>query len=91
LTPAEQLVVIDEDACFDDQPAGCPYGSGCKPMAAQDMGYPDARGLADADIAYLEDVFIEQVFPVLSPAIDPHTCSCFCLTKVLRSRSNLNA
>ena len=72
LTPAEQLVVIDSDAralmtrqqvVFDDLQ---------KLMAEHDIHILTRDALSDADIAYLEDVFIERVFPVLSPlAIDP--------------------
>jgi polyphosphate kinase len=72
LTPAEQLVLIDADAR--------------KLMARQqtvfttlqaEMGTQNIRLLTRADLTkdevnYLEDVFLEQVFPVLSPlAIDP--------------------
>ena len=71
-TPAEQLVVIDEDArrlmarqqeVFVDLQAA---------MAAEDIHILRRGDLSKDDIAYLEDVFLEQVFPVLSPlAIDP--------------------
>ena len=72
LTPAEQLVLINEDAR--------------KLMASQQRVLADLRhqmeaegisilardDLDDADLIHLEDVFLNQVFPVLSPlAIDP--------------------
>ena len=72
LTPAEQLVLINEDAR--------------KLMASQQRVLADLRTRMEAegisilsrddldaeDLTYLEDVFLNQVFPVLSPlAIDP--------------------
>ena len=71
-TPAEQLALIDADAR--------------RLVARQQTVFTDLRAemtehgihllrqdqLSDDDIAYLEDVFLTQVFPVLSPlAIDP--------------------
>ena len=71
-TPAEQLVVIDQDArrlmarqqeVFTDLQ--------CL-MAAEDIHILTGDDVTKADLKYLEDVFLEQVFPVLSPlAIDP--------------------
>jgi polyphosphate kinase len=72
LTPAEQLVLINEDAR--------------KLMASQQRVLADLRTKMEAegisilsrdsldadDLTFLEDVFLNQVFPVLSPlAIDP--------------------
>ncbi len=71
-TPAEQLVVIDQDArklmarqqrVFVDLQAA---------MAGENIHILSQDQLSPEDIAYLDDVFIDQVFPVLSPlAIDP--------------------
>ncbi len=72
LTPAEQLVVIDRDARALMTRQQEVFTDLQKLMADQDIHILDRSALSDADIAYLEDVFIEQVFPVLSPlAIDP--------------------
>jgi len=72
LTPAEQLVVIDTDARALMTRQQTVYTELQKEMAAQDIHILDRAALSDDDITYLEDVFIEQVFPVLSPlAIDP--------------------
>jgi polyphosphate kinase len=72
LTPAEQLVMIDSDArgLMDRQQTV--FISLQAEMAAQDIHLLTRDDLSKEDVAYLEDVFIEQVFPVLSPlAIDP--------------------
>ena len=72
LTPAEQLVVIDRDARALMTRQQEVFTDLQELMADQDIHILDRSALSDADIAYLEDVFIEQVFPVLSPlAIDP--------------------
>jgi polyphosphate kinase len=72
LTPAEQLVVIDEDARALMTRQQTVFTQLQAEMAAQNIHILTRADLSDADIAYLEDVFIEQVFPVLSPlAIDP--------------------
>ncbi|MCK0096326.1 RNA degradosome polyphosphate kinase [Yoonia sp. F2084L] len=72
LTPAEQLVVIDHDARALMTRQQTVFTELQAEMAAQDIHILDRKSLSKADIDYLEDVFIEQVFPVLSPlAIDP--------------------
>jgi len=72
LTPAEQLVVIDRDARALMTRQQTVFTELQTVMAAQDIHILDRAALSDEDVAYLEDVFIEQVFPVLSPlAIDP--------------------
>ncbi len=72
LTPAEQLVVIDRDARALMTRQQAVFTDLQKLMAEQDIHILDRAGLSNDDITYLEDVFIEQVFPVLSPlAIDP--------------------
>jgi polyphosphate kinase len=72
LTPAEQLIDIDRDARALMTRQQVVFTELQKLMAEQDIHILDRAALSDDDIAYLEDVFIEQVFPVLSPlAIDP--------------------
>jgi len=71
-TPAEQLVMIDQDArqlmarqqeVFTDLQTL---------MASENIHILTGQDLTGDDIRFLEDVFLEQVFPVLSPlAIDP--------------------
>ncbi len=72
LSPAEQLVLIDADARRLMSRQQDVYVALQTEMAEQDIHILTRDDLSAADIAYLEDVFIEQVFPVLSPlAIDP--------------------
>jgi polyphosphate kinase len=72
LTPAEQLLDIDRDARALMTRQQTVFTELQTLMAEQDIHILDRAALSDDDIAYLEDVFIEQVFPVLSPlAIDP--------------------
>ncbi|MEM8730859.1 MAG: RNA degradosome polyphosphate kinase [Pseudomonadota bacterium] len=72
LTPAEQLVLVDEDArkLMHRQQTVL---SGLKTlMEAERISILDRHALDQGDIAHLEGVFLNQVFPVLSPlAIDP--------------------
>ncbi|MDX8353715.1 RNA degradosome polyphosphate kinase [Cognatiyoonia sp. IB215182] len=71
-SPAEQLVVIDQDAraLMTRQQSVFELLQG--EMVKEDIHILHRSDLSKADITYLEDVFIEQVFPVLSPlAIDP--------------------
>jgi len=72
LTPAEQLVLINEDArklMASQQRVLADLRS---KMEAEGISIVSREGLSDPDLAYLEDVFLNQVFPVLSPlAIDP--------------------
>lgn len=72
LTPAEQLIIINEDAraLMDRQQTVLTdlreqmWEEGIKILQADDLD--------DDDKTYLDDVFLDQVFPVLSPlAIDP--------------------
>ncbi|PXW69100.1 polyphosphate kinase [Loktanella sp. PT4BL] len=72
LTPAEQLVDIDRDARALMTRQQTVFTELQKLMAEQDIHILDRAALSNDDINYLEDVFLEQVFPVLSPlAIDP--------------------
>ena len=72
LTPAEQLVVIDSDARNLMMRQQAVFVDLQTEMASQDIHILSQKDLSRDDIDFLEDVFIEQVFPVLSPlAIDP--------------------
>ncbi|MEL6683178.1 MAG: RNA degradosome polyphosphate kinase [Pseudomonadota bacterium] len=72
LTPAEQLVVIDQDARALMARQQAVFVVLQREMATEQIQLLNRTDLSEADIAYLEDIFIEQVFPVLSPlAIDP--------------------
>ncbi|WP_341368830.1 RNA degradosome polyphosphate kinase [Yoonia sp. BS5-3] len=71
-SPAEQLVLIDIDARALMARQQTVYSTLQSEMADQDIHLLTRDTLSDADIAHLEDVFLEKVFPVLSPlAIDP--------------------
>ncbi len=72
LTPAEQLVLIDEDARKLMAHQQTVLGALRTEMEAERITILDRHMLSEADLAYLEDVFLTRVFPVLSPlAIDP--------------------
>ncbi len=72
LTPAEQLVLIDEDARRLMAEQQRTLGELRDMMEAEGISVVSRANLTDADVAYLETTFLEQVFPVLSPlAIDP--------------------
>ncbi|WP_299150502.1 RNA degradosome polyphosphate kinase [uncultured Tateyamaria sp.] len=72
LTPAEQLVLINENArnlLMAQQRALVTLHDA---MEAHEISVLRRNELTDEDIAFLEDVFLSQVFAVLSPlAIDP--------------------
>ncbi|APZ51633.1 RNA degradosome polyphosphate kinase [Salipiger abyssi] len=72
LSPAEQLVLIDEDArrlMAHQQKVLLALET---EMAAAGIDIVPRDQLAPADLAHVEEVFLNQVFPVLSPlAIDP--------------------
>ena len=71
-TPAEQLVVIDLDARKLMMRQQAVFIDLSAAMAQEDIRILQREELSADDIDYLEDVFLEQVFPVLSPlAIDP--------------------
>ena len=71
-TPAEQLVVIDQDARKLMTRQQDVFNQLQEEMAAQDIHILTRDKLKKSDIAYLDDVFLDQVFPVLSPlAVDP--------------------
>ncbi|MGR3758013.1 MAG: RNA degradosome polyphosphate kinase [Tranquillimonas sp.] len=72
LTPAEQLKLINTDAraLMDRQQAV--YRELLDLMADKGIHVLDRRALTAEDRAHLEDVFLAQVFPILTPmAIDP--------------------
>ena len=72
LTPAEQLILINDDArkLLDTQQLT--YQQLRDEMMAQNIAILTAEDLSDADRDHLGDVFLNKVFPVLSPlAIDP--------------------
>jgi polyphosphate kinase len=72
LTPAEQLVLINDDARKLLKSQQETYEILRGEMEANDIEILDLERLTEADRAYLADVFLNQVFPVLSPlAIDP--------------------
>lgn len=71
-TPSEQLRLIDTDARALMQRQQMVFMALVEEMAAQGMHLLDRKSIQDSDKTYLSDVFLDQVFPVLSPlAIDP--------------------
>lgn len=72
LTPAEQLVLINENARrLLDAQQRC-FAALRTEMAAENITILDRATLTDPDLDYLSDVFLNKVFPVLSPlAVDP--------------------
>ncbi|MEX0280513.1 MAG: RNA degradosome polyphosphate kinase [Arenibacterium sp.] len=72
LSPAEQLVLIDAEARRLMQSQQTVLGALKEEMKAAGISILTSDQLDAADKTYLSDVFLEQVFPVLSPlAIDP--------------------
>lgn len=72
LTPTEQLVLINDEARTLLQAQQRVFGQLKTEMEAENIVFLDDSTINEADIAFLEDVFLNQVFPVLSPlAIDP--------------------
>ena len=72
LTPSEQLVLINEDARNLMMAQQRIFGVLRKEMEAEGIVLLDHDTIQDADREFLSDVFLNQVFPVLSPlAIDP--------------------
>ncbi len=72
LTPAEQLTLINDDARKLLQHQQLVLRSILKEMEEAGISLLAAGQLSKEDEAFLEDVFLHQVFPVLSPlAIDP--------------------
>jgi polyphosphate kinase len=72
LTPAEQLKLIDADARELMSRQQEVYRTLCLLLADERIAIMSRADVTEADQAHLEDVFLNQVFPVLSPlAIDP--------------------
>jgi polyphosphate kinase len=72
LSPAEQLVLINEDARKLMLTQQSTLVDLMSEMDAHNIMLERAADLDKADLSYLEDVFLNQVFAVLSPlAIDP--------------------
>ncbi|MGJ8604166.1 MAG: RNA degradosome polyphosphate kinase [Marivita sp.] len=72
LTPAEQLVLINEDARKLMAAQQRVLANLRHQMEAEGISILTRDGLTDADLVHLEGEFLNQVFPVLSPlAIDP--------------------
>ncbi|MGC3936265.1 RNA degradosome polyphosphate kinase [Roseobacter sp. EG26] len=72
LSPAEQLALIDENARRLMVTQQRVLVTLLKEMEAENISVLRRDDLTDADKTYLEDVFLTQVFAVLSPlAIDP--------------------
>ncbi|MGR3505419.1 MAG: RNA degradosome polyphosphate kinase [Paracoccaceae bacterium] len=72
LTPAEQLVLINDDARQLMQRQQSVFDALRREMEAEQISLLDRSNLSDSDKAELEGIFLNKVFPVLSPlAIDP--------------------
>lgn len=72
LTPAEQLVVINDDARRLMQHQQAVFETLREEMATQGITLETGATLSDQDLAFCREAFLSQVFPVLSPlAIDP--------------------
>ncbi|NNE52410.1 MAG: RNA degradosome polyphosphate kinase [Sulfitobacter sp.] len=72
LTPAEQLVLINEDARALMTTQQRVLVELMAEMDSENIMLERATDLTEADLDYLKDVFLTQVFAVLSPlAIDP--------------------
>ncbi|MFD1160028.1 RNA degradosome polyphosphate kinase [Roseovarius aestuarii] len=72
LTPAEQLVLINEDARKLLQTQQSTYENLRRELEAERITILDSSDVGDEDREMLADVFLNKVFPVLSPlAIDP--------------------
>jgi polyphosphate kinase len=72
LTPAEQLVLINEDARHLMQRQQSVFDELRRQMELERITILDRNTLSEEDRAALETIFLNNVFPVLSPlAIDP--------------------
>ncbi len=72
LTPAEQLVLINDDARKLLESQQDTYETLRREMEDENISILDNEGLTAEDRTHLADVFMHNVFPVLSPlAIDP--------------------
>ncbi|GAA6207964.1 RNA degradosome polyphosphate kinase [Cognatishimia sp. WU-CL00825] len=72
LTPAEQLVLINQDARNLMQRQQRTFGTLRSEMEQENIILLDHKSVTPEDKIFLADVFLNNVFPVLSPlAIDP--------------------
>ena len=72
LTPAEQLALIDTDARKLMNHQQVVWDALKAEMEAAGISLVTHQGLSEAEQTYLQDVFLNAVFPVLSPlAVDP--------------------
>ncbi|WP_147125603.1 RNA degradosome polyphosphate kinase [Shimia ponticola] len=72
LSPAEQLVLIDENARRLMARQNEALSALRAEMEKEGLHILDRKGVQKDDLAWLRDTFLRQVFPVLSPlAIDP--------------------
>lgn len=72
LTPPEQLSLIDQDARALLARQQTVFETLRQEMETENITILSRKDLSDADRTYLGDVFLNKVFPVLSPlAIDP--------------------
>jgi len=72
LLPQEQLVLINANARQLMERQQAALGALCVEMDKAGINILGRDQLTDDDLAFLQDYFLEQVFPVLSPlAIDP--------------------
>ncbi|MYM56532.1 RNA degradosome polyphosphate kinase [Thalassovita mangrovi] len=72
LSPAEQLVLINEDARNLMQEQQRIFGDLRKELAGENIFILDRNDVPEDDKPYLLDIFLNKVFPVLSPlAVDP--------------------
>lgn len=72
LTPAEQLILIDEDARKLLGRQQEVFRALNKELGEQKIHILNRDNLTPEDLTYLEDAFLNNVFPVLSPlAVDP--------------------
>ena len=92
-TPAEQLVLIDAEARRLMMAQQTVWEDLQELMRQENIHVIDRTGLSEEDRAFLEDHFLSQVFPVVSPlAIDPAhpfpfiANTGFCLALRLQSR-----
>ncbi|MCL4107576.1 UNVERIFIED_CONTAM: hypothetical protein GTU68_022037 [Idotea baltica] len=72
ISPAEQLVLIDQDARNLLKQQQTVFQTLRQEMEAEGIYILGSGDLSEADKTFLGDVFLSQVFPILSPlAIDP--------------------
>jgi polyphosphate kinase len=71
-TPAQQLAAIHERRAHPARGAAGGVAAGARAAGGRGLSVCDPADLSDADRAWLQDLFMERVFPVLTPlAVDP--------------------